>query len=141
MDSSHVFGGSMILLFLLSVVCLVLWVFIMCLILSFACLWIGNSQSYLRFSLMFMQFNIICCRLLHTLNESGIPQTRGINSASGLIMSCISELFRTPSERTMVMSIPKERLCFISIPMGSGVVAVLADVGHYNTYYATFQIM
>ena len=64
-----------------------------------------------------------------------------INSASGLIMSCISELFRTPSERTMGMSIPKERLCLISMPMGSGVVAVLVDVGHSNTYYATFQIM
>jgi hypothetical protein len=57
------------------------------------------------------------------------------------MMSCISELFRTPSERTMDMSIPKERLCSISMPMGSGVVAVLADVGHYNTYYATFQLM
>jgi hypothetical protein len=48
------------------------------------------------------------------------PQTRGIHSASGLIMSCISELFRTPTGRTMGMSIPKERLCLISMPMGSG---------------------
>ena len=141
MDSSHVFGGSMLLLFLLSVVCLGLLVFIMCLVLSFACLWISNSSLYLRFSLLFMQFNIICCRLLHTLKESGIPQTRGINSASGLRMSCISEAFRTPTERTMGMSIPKERLCLISMPMGSGVVAVLANVKHSNTYYATFQIM
>jgi hypothetical protein len=54
------------------------------------------------------------------LKESGIPQTRGINSASGLIMSCISEAFRTPTERTKGMSIPKERLCLISILMGSG---------------------
>ena len=58
--------------------------------------------------------------MLHILKESGIHQTRGINSASGLIMSCISELFRTPSERTMGMPIPKERLCFIYMPMGSG---------------------
>jgi hypothetical protein len=42
-DLSHVFGGSMLLLFLLSVMCLVLLVFIMCLILSFACFWIGDS--------------------------------------------------------------------------------------------------
>ena len=37
MDSSQVFGGSMLLLFLLSVMCLVLLVFILCLTLSFAC--------------------------------------------------------------------------------------------------------
>jgi hypothetical protein len=43
-DLSHVFGGSMLLLFLLSVVCLVLLVFILCLTLSFA---LPNSeQSY-----------------------------------------------------------------------------------------------
>jgi len=33
----------MLLLILLSVVYLVLLVFILCLVLSFACLWIGNS--------------------------------------------------------------------------------------------------
>lgn len=135
MDSSQVFGGSMLLLSLLFVVCLVLFVFILCLVLNFSCLWIVNSWL----SLMFTQLNIICCRSQHTFKESGISQTPGINSASVLGMSCISEAFQTPNERTKDTSILKDYVLYL-YPGFQGVVAMLADDGHSNTYYVTFQI-